>query len=167
MFVPNASGKVRAMFAGIVLGFSGVNSLKVMTPVAESTMATAIVSPSARPRPSIDADTMPLRPKGKTAMRIISHRVAPSASAASSWRTGVCRKISRQIAVMIGTTITARTIAAVKIVRPVLDTGPAKSGNQPMFSTSQAYTGCTAGASTMMPQRPKTTDGTAASRSTM
>ena len=62
---------------------------------------------------------MPLRPKGKTAMRIISHRVAPRASAASSWRTGVWRKISRQIAVMIGTTITARTIAAVKIVRPV------------------------------------------------
>ena len=81
--------------------------------------ATAIVSPRARPRPSIDAETMPLRPKGKTAMRIISQRVAPSASAASSCSTGVCRKISRQIAVMIGTTMTASTMAAVKIVRPV------------------------------------------------
>ena len=99
-----------------------MNSWKVTVPVAESTIATAIVSPRARPRPSIEAETMPLRPKGSTAMRIISQRVAPSASAASSWRTGVCRKISRQIAVMIGTTMTARTIAAVKIVRPVADT---------------------------------------------
>ena len=71
-------------------------------------------------------------------MRIISQRVAPRASAASSWRTGVCRKISRQIAVMIGTTMTARTIAAVKIVRPVAETGPEKSGNHPMLVVSHA-----------------------------
>ena len=100
-------------------GFVEVNSWKVTTPVAESTIATAIVSPRARPRPSIDAETMPLRPNGKTAIRIISQRVAPRARAASSCSTGVCRKISRQIAVMIGTTMTASTIAAVKIVRPV------------------------------------------------
>ena len=40
-------------------------------------------------------DTMPARPNGSTAIRIISQRVAPSASAASSCRRGVCRKISR------------------------------------------------------------------------
>ena len=79
---------------------------------------------------------MPLRPKGNTAIRIISHRVAPSARAASSWRTGVCRKISRQMAVMIGRTMTASTIAAVKIVRPVPETGPLNSGNQPMLALS-------------------------------
>ena len=81
---------------------------------------------------------MPLRPNGKTAILIISQRVAPRASAASSCRTGVCRKISRQMAVMIGTTMTASTIAAVKIVRPVLETVPPKSGNQPMFALSHA-----------------------------
>ena len=110
------------MFAAIVDGFVEVKSWKVTVPVAERTIATAIVSPSARPSPSMDADTMPLRPNGSTAIRIISQRVAPSASAASSWSVGVCRKISRQMAVMIGTTMTARTIAAVKIVRPVAET---------------------------------------------
>ena len=43
-------------------------------------------------------------------MRIISQRVAPRASAASSCRTGVCRKISRQSAVMIGRIMTASTM---------------------------------------------------------
>ena len=41
------------------------------------TSATAIVSPIARPRPSITAPTMPPRTRGNTATRIISHRVAP------------------------------------------------------------------------------------------
>ena len=40
---------------------------------------TAIVSPSARPRPSIEALITPERPYGSTAVRIISQRVAPSA----------------------------------------------------------------------------------------
>ena len=65
---PVASGNCSAMFAAIVTGSSVLIRLKVMTPVAESTMATAIVSPSARPRPSIDAETMPERAKGSTAM---------------------------------------------------------------------------------------------------
>ena len=102
-------------------------------PVAERTMATAIVSPSARPRPSIAADTMPDRPKGSTAMRIISQRVAPRASAASSCSAGACRKTSRQIAVMMGRIITASTKAAVKIVRPVPVTVPLKNGIQPRY----------------------------------
>ena len=42
---------------------------------------TAIVSPRARPRPSIEAEITPGRPKGSTAVRIISQRVAPRASA--------------------------------------------------------------------------------------
>src|SRR3546814_10568214 len=40
MLKPYASGKVSAMLAGIVLGFSEVNSRTVMMPVAERTMAT-------------------------------------------------------------------------------------------------------------------------------
>ena len=50
--------------------------------------------------------------------------------------------------------MTASTMATVRIVRPVPDTGGAKRGNQPMFSVSQMYTGTMAGASTPMPQRP-------------
>lgn len=79
------------------------------------------------------AETMPGAPKGRTAMRIISQRVAPSASAASC-RRGAWRKISRQTAVMIGMTMTASTTEAVRIVLPVPDAWPPKSGNQPMFT---------------------------------
>jgi hypothetical protein len=155
------------MFAAMVEGFSEVSRRKEMMPVADSTMATAIVSPSARPSPSIAAETMPGRPKGSTARRIISQRVAPSARAASSCSAGACRNTSRQIAVMIGRIMTASTSAAVRIVRPVPLAVPPKNGIQPRYSLSHTKTGCAAGASTPMPQRPKTTLGTAASRSTM
>src|SRR5262249_47174236 len=60
---------------------------------------TATVSPSARPRPSIDALTTPERPYGRTDSRIISQRVAPRASAPSRCVIGVCAKTSRLIAV--------------------------------------------------------------------
>ena len=50
----------------------------------------------------MEADTIPDLPKGSTARRIISHLVAPSASAASSCRRGVCMKISRDMEVIIG-----------------------------------------------------------------
>ena len=42
-----------------------------------------MVSPSARPRPSIVPPMMPPRPNGRTTVRIMPQRVAPSASAAS------------------------------------------------------------------------------------
>ena len=58
---PVASAKVSAMFAAIVDGLVEEIRLKVTTPLAESTIATAIVSPSARPRPSMAAETMPER----------------------------------------------------------------------------------------------------------
>ena len=63
--MPYASGKLRAMFAAIVDGLTEVSSWKVTAPLAESTIATAIVSPSARPRPSMAAETMPERPNGQ------------------------------------------------------------------------------------------------------
>ena len=97
---------------------------------------------------------MPERPCGSTAIVIISQRVAPSASAASSLSRGVCRKISRQSAVMIGSTMTASTIDAVRIVRPVPDAGGVNSGIQPRFCASHEYAGCRKGASTVMPHRP-------------
>ena len=49
----------------------------VIWAVDPMTRATAIVSPMARPRPSMTAPVMPPRLQGSTAWRIISHRVAP------------------------------------------------------------------------------------------
>ena len=42
-----------------------------------SSRAMAIVSPTARPRPSAEAPTMPERAQGSIALRTISQRVAP------------------------------------------------------------------------------------------
>ena len=59
---------------------------KIVLPMSAAfpmTIVTAIVSPIARPRPSIAAPEMPAREYGSTAILIISQRVAPSASAAS------------------------------------------------------------------------------------
>jgi len=96
-------------------------------------MATAMVSPSARPNPSMDAETMPERPKGRTTCLTISQRVAPSASEASSCSPGVRRKTSRDSEVMIGKIMMASTRAAVSMVRPVPETVPANSGIQPKW----------------------------------
>ncbi|KFC50413.1 hypothetical protein GY12_19885 [Micrococcus luteus] len=98
---------------------------------------TAMVSPSARPRPSMIEETMPARANGNTVILIISQRVAPRPSAASSWSFGVWVKISRQSAVMIGRTITASTTPEVSRVRPVVVAEPPKNGMKPRFSLSQ------------------------------
>src|SRR5690606_17409558 len=111
---PEASGNWAAMFAAIVWCWPGLRRKNEKSSPGEMTMSTAIVSPSARPRPSIAAEITPGRPNGSTAMRIISQRVAPRASEASSWRTGVWRNTSRATAVMIGRIITASTIPAVR-----------------------------------------------------
>ena len=76
-----------------------------------------MVSPSARPRPSIEAEMTPGRPKGSTAVRIISHRVAPSARAPSLWAVGVWSKTSRESAVTIGRTMIASTMPMKKRCR--------------------------------------------------
>ena len=85
------------MLAATVLP-PGCEDVEVDVVVADRTSATAIVSPSARPSPSMLAPMTPGRLKGRTAVRIISQRVAPSASAASWWARGTCRKTSRLIA---------------------------------------------------------------------
>src|SRR5699024_7142781 len=102
-----ASGRWLAMFAAIDWCWPGWSRKKLIAYPGESTISTAIVSPSARPRPSIAAEMMPERPNGRTAWRIISHRVAPRAREASSCSRGVCRNTSRMVAVMIGRIITA------------------------------------------------------------
>ncbi len=80
-----------------------------------SRSATAIVSPSARPSPSIAPPTIPPRPYGSTTARIIPHRVLPSASAASFSPGGVCANTSRTTDATIGTTINATTMPAMNI----------------------------------------------------
>ena len=133
-------------------------------------ISTAMVSPRARPRPSIDAATAPLRPKGSTTVLITSQRVAPSASAASSCRGGVCRNTSRETAVMIGRTITASTTEAEARLRMGAVGSPAKSaitgspptqgrkcgqtGQLPRVLLRKRYSGSRRGTSQMPPQRP-------------
>ena len=78
------------------------------------TIVTAIVSPIARPRPSIAAPEMPAREYGRTARRIISQRVAPSASAASLLSAGTVAMTSREIAETIGRIMIARISPAMK-----------------------------------------------------
>ena len=112
------------MFAAMVLGFVEVRSAKVKTPEPDKTSATAIVSPRARPRPSIAEEIIPALPNGRTAILITSQRVAPRAKAASSCSLGVWRKISRIKAAIIGKIIIARTMPTVIIVLPVAETGP-------------------------------------------
>ena len=51
-------------------------------------------------------------------MRIISQRVAPSASAASRWEFGIARKTSRQMAETVGVIMIARTTPAASIPTP-------------------------------------------------
>ena len=61
------------------------------------------------------AEIMPGREKGKTAMRIISHRVAPSARAASTCMRGTWMNTSREIADTVGRIMMASTSPAMRI----------------------------------------------------
>ena len=62
---------------------------------------------------------MPLRLCGNTEPRIISHRVAPSATAASFSAVGTVANTSRVIDVMIGVIISATTRPAVMKLTPL------------------------------------------------
>ena len=77
---PVASPKLFAMIDAVVR--PGANTFAVICVVPPITSATAIVSPMARPRPSMTAPIRPDRTRGRTATRSISQRVAPIAIAA-------------------------------------------------------------------------------------
>src|SRR5699024_9410578 len=85
---PKASGKFNAISDGMVVLAPDVTSDQEKPP-AESTMVTAMVSPSARPKANMIDEMTPARANGKTVILIISQRVAPSPSAASCCRCGV------------------------------------------------------------------------------
>ncbi len=85
-WVPLASPNWLAMMLAIVS--PGPRMLAVSCGDAPITRATAIVSPTPRPKPMTNAATEPPRLCGNTAPRIISQRVAPIASAASFCEAG-------------------------------------------------------------------------------
>ncbi len=124
-----ASPKPLAMLAAMLFPF-GPSTWNVTVNVAGKISATAMVSPMARPRPSIAALMTPGRPNGSTDILIISQRVAPSASAASSCAFGTWRNTSREIAAMIGRIMMASTSAAVSMLRPTT-WSPPNSGIHP------------------------------------
>src|SRR5579864_916702 len=81
-------------------------------------IVTAMVSPTALPRPSIDAPIRPDLEYGITASLKTSHFVAPSMYAASLWLFGTASIISLEIADIVGIIMMARTMLAVKISKP-------------------------------------------------
>ena len=78
---------------------------------------------------------MPVRAYGTTAPVIASHRVAPSASAASRCERGTAISTSRETAAMYGSTMIARISPAASTLGPYA--GPAKKGVDPRCSVSR------------------------------
>ena len=98
---------------------------------------------------------MPDLAYGSTAPRIISHRVAPSASAASRCERGTASSTSRDTAEMYGSTMIARMTPAASMLGPYA--GPVKNGVAPRSSVSRRN-GITcsrsSGSSTKIPHSP-------------
>ena len=82
------------------------------------TMATAMLSPMARPTARVTAAWMPDRAAGMTALRTACQRVAPSARAASRSATGTAARAVRLRATMVGRVITASTTDASRTLGP-------------------------------------------------
>src|SRR4051812_45098405 len=129
------------------------------------TWVTAIASPSARPRPSVIAATIPPFTYGSATLRTISQRVAASATDASLTSRGTLSRSSRQIDDVIGTIMIVSTTIATRT--PACEGEPEKNGSQPSQSSRNGSI-CARmnGPSTKIPQSPTTTLGTAASIST-
>ena len=92
------------------------------------TRATATVSPRARPMASVKPPRMPVRAPGMTTLRSTCHRVAPRAMAPSICSFGTTARTSREMATMVGRTITKRITPASSrpdpVVGPVEQPGP-------------------------------------------
>src|SRR5919202_1226281 len=86
--------------------YEGSKSEALISGRLPMTIVTAIVSPTARPKPSMIAPAMPGAPLAST-IRVVSHFVAPKASAASRCETGTAASTSRTTAVIIGVTMMA------------------------------------------------------------
>src|ERR1700728_4622193 len=104
------------MVAEIVV--AGDNSEAAIVCELPMTKVTAIVSPSARPRPSITPPTTPIRVYGNTILFATSQVVQPMPYAASFRTGGTVEKTSRDIEVTKGRTMIARISEAVSSVWP-------------------------------------------------
>ena len=105
-----ASGKFSASRAASVL--AGAKSERLIWLELPISIARAIVSPSARPKPSTSAPKMPVAAVGSMTLRIASHLVVPSPYAASLTRYGTRRRASWETAATVGRIMIASTSEA-------------------------------------------------------
>jgi hypothetical protein len=82
------------------------------------TMATAMLSPSARPTAKVRAAAIPERAPGKTTSRTTCQCVAPSAMAASRSAKATPDNAVRLSATTVGSVITASTTEASMMLGP-------------------------------------------------
>ncbi len=82
------------------------------------TMATAMLSPRARPTAKVRAAAIPERAPGKTTSRTICQRVAPSAMAASRSAMATPERAVRLKATTVGRVMTASTTEASRMLGP-------------------------------------------------
>ncbi len=130
------------------------------------TMVTAMVSPKARLSPKIAAPAIPGLAGLSTAIRIVSHFVAPRAYAASRWVCGVVINISVQTEVIIGVIMMASMMPAASMQGPKI--GPLKKGKLPKrFFRSGKTCERRNGIIIKMPHKPRITLGIAAINSTV
>ena len=102
----------------LAMVYPGANSDLAISGRFPITMVTAMVSPSARPSPRMIPPRIPARALRKTPTRIISQRVAPSASTPSLCCCGTTSSTSRVIDEMMGMIIIARMIPAANMPIP-------------------------------------------------
>ena len=105
-----ASGKFEASSDASVL--AGENSDRLIWLLLPISMASAMVSPSARPKPSTRAARMPDDAVGSMTFSIASQRVVPMPKAASLTLYGMRRKASAEMAATVGRIMIASTRAA-------------------------------------------------------
>ncbi len=122
-----------------------------MSPELPASMRTTIVSPMARPKPSITAAKMPLAAAGSTMRYVVCQRELPSAR--EPWRisSGTACSASSEIETIVGRQRIPTTRPAVNPVRPLERWNNSRIG----------WTSST------MPMSPKTTEGMAAMNSMM
>src|SRR5262249_5135039 len=112
-----ASGKFSASNAASVL--AGENSERLSWFELPISIASAMVSPSARPNARTNAPKMPVDAVGSMTRKIASQRVAPMPYAASFSRYGTKRNASWETAATVGTIMMASTSAAGKRPGPL------------------------------------------------
>src|SRR5262249_37797650 len=145
-----ASGKLLANSAAKVL--AGENNDTVNRLAFPTSIASAIVSPKARPKPSTIPPNMPREAVGNRTPRIVSHLVAPRPSAAIRSFGGTATRASRLIAGIGGRIIMESTNTAGSITGPhnVVE----KNGIHQISWWRQLATGGIKGMNPKIPHKP-------------